>query len=103
MLETQVPHPVIYEGLAAFSGFHKQRHNCVLIQARNALRTPNRVPLKQQLQGENGTILRDVHRVQRAAVGLCVGFAALRAAETAQSIAMFSDTLAMHVASLASY
>ena len=65
---------------------------------RDALCAPNRVSLKQQLQGENGPILGDVHRIQGAPMMFRVGALALRTTESPQAITVLPKALAMDFA-----
>jgi hypothetical protein len=96
-------HLASHKRLAAFPSSYKQCHEGIDIQARDALRAPQRVPFDQELKGEDGLVLRDVHRIQRPGVHFGVGLFAARAAETEQSIPVFSEALATDIASLASH
>ena len=69
---------------------------------RDALSAANRITFKQQLQGEHGPILGDVHRVQSPRVRFGVGPLALRATETPQAVAVFSEALTIDIARPAS-
>jgi hypothetical protein len=73
------------------------------VQFGNALRAAKRVSFQEEPERENGLVLGNVHRVERAAVGLGIGLEALGAAKTAQSVAVFAKALASDLASIASH
>jgi len=82
MLESQVPHLGIHERLAALASANEQRHEGIYVQPGDALRGSQGVALNEQLKGERGLVLGDVHRIQRPGVRFGVGLFAVRAAET---------------------
>lgn len=99
----QVPHSRMHQTGTPFPRENEQAHDRVPIQMRDALSAANRIALKQQLQGERGPILGDVHCTQSPRVPLGVGPLALRAAETPQAVPMFPEALTIDIARPASH
>ena len=92
-----------HQRLAAIPGLNQEAHQCVDVQIGNPFSAADRVAFEQKAKGQDGFFLGDVHRIKNPLVGLGVSLFAVRAAEPAKSIAMFSKALAIHVARLASY
>ncbi len=90
----------IHEFLAALTGFEQEAHNRVAICASDSFCRANRVAFQEQSQSEHRFLRRDVHGIENALVGFRVRLPAARATEAAQTVAVFSESLTVHLARL---
>jgi hypothetical protein len=97
-LAAKILHARFHQLYAAFSSTNQRAHDRVPMQARNALRAPNAGALNQQLNRQKCFIFRHCHCAEQARMFFRVRPAALRAAESLETIAVLPELPAFAVA-----